>query len=305
MSLHISSYELLKDKKDEIIDLYLNQKISQRKLSEMYGVSKSSMGVLIKDIWKVEPPIKEGSAYQIFKQHKNEIIAAYIKEGSSRKVSKEFGISKPSLIKFLKQEDVKITEYEDLTGKIFGYLQVLHNVHKDNARKGEKYWRCKCLLCNKGYKDVITANLKNGKIIHCGCATCSKGVLKIKDILTQNNIEFNTEHTFQDCRYPLSNQLVKYDFFVDNKYIIEFDGQQHFYYTGTGWDTQEHFERTRNNDLIKNKYCFDNNIPIIRIPYDADYDDRDLRLETTRFLFTPENEKEYYESRGLDFGTIY
>ena len=92
MSVYISSYELLKDKKDEIIDLYLNQKISQRKLSEMYGVSKSSMGVLIKDIWKIEPPLKEGSAYKIFKQHKNEIISAYIKEGNRRKFTEEFGI---------------------------------------------------------------------------------------------------------------------------------------------------------------------------------------------------------------------
>ena len=275
MDTHISSYELLKDKKDEIIDLYLNQKISQRKLSEMYGISKSSMGVLIKDIWKVDPPIKEGSAYQIFKQHKNEIISAYKKEGSSRKVSKTFGISKPSLIKFLKQENVKITEYEDLTGKIFGYLQVLHTVYKDNARKGEKYWRCKCLLCNKGYKDVITANLKNGKIIHCGCATCSKGVLKIKDILIQNNIEFNTEHTFQDCRYPLSNQLVKYDFFVDNKYIIEFDGQQHFKQMG-GYYTKVSFEELQKRDEFRNKYCKNSKIPLIRIPY---YEEKNICLE--------------------------
>ena len=50
-------------------------------------------------------------------------------------------------------------------------------------------------------------------------------------------------------------------------------------------------------DLIKNKYCFDNKIPLIRIPYDVDYTLNDLKLETTRFLLTPENEKEYYERR--------
>jgi hypothetical protein len=90
---------------------------------------------------------------------------------------------------------------------------------------------------------------------------------------------------------------MEYDFYVDEMYIIEYDGSQHFYYKGTGWDTKEHLERVRKNDLLKNKYCFDNNIPIIRIPYDADYIINDLKLETTRFLLTPENEEEYYKSR--------
>ena len=42
---------------------------------------------------------------------------------------------------------------------------------------------------------------------------------------------------------------------------------------------------------------FCNPLIIIHIPYDADYIIDDLKLETTRFLLTPENEKEYYESR--------
>ena len=64
------------------------------------------------------------------------------------------------------------------------------------------------------------------------------------------------------------------------------------------WDTKDYYERTHENDLKKNLYCFRNNIPLIRIPYDANYTIDDLRLETTRFLLTPENEKEYYESRA-------
>ena len=41
-------------------------------------------------------------------------------------------------------------------------------------------------------------------------------------------------------------------------------------------------------------FCFEHNIPLIRIPYNAEYDLNDLKLETTRFLLTPENEQEYY-----------
>ena len=48
---------------------------------------------------------------------------------------------------------------------------------------------------------------------------------------------------------------------------------------------------------MKNKYCFEHNIPLIRIPYNAEYTFEDLKLETTRFLLTPENEQEYYNKR--------
>ena len=80
---------------------------------------------------------------------------------------------------------------------------------------------------------------------------------------------------------------------MNNKYIIEYDGEQHFKPIDV-WGGEEALSNTRERDLIKNKYCFDNNIPLIRIPYDAEYTIDDLKLETTKFLLTPENEQEYY-----------
>ena len=82
----------------------------------------------------------------------------------------------------------------------------------------------------------------------------------------------------------------------DYNLVIEFDGIQHFY-SFEHFGGKEKFILRHKHDLIKNKYCFENNIPLIRIPYDADYTIDDLKLETTRFLLTPENEKDYYESR--------
>ena len=131
-------------------------------------------------------------------------------------------------------------------------------------------------------------NLRSGKSQSCGCIQ-SKQEEKIIQLLTKNQILFNYQYQFDD----LLNK--KFDFYVNNSYIIEFDGSQHFKYTDSGWDTEEHFERTHKNDLIKNKYCFEHNIPLIRIPYNAEYTFEDLKLETTRFLLTPENEKEYYK----------
>ena len=63
-----------------------------------------------------------------------------------------------------------------------------------------------------------------------------------------------------------------YDFaiFKNNQLqcIIEYDGVLHFerddYH---GWNNIENWEKTKKNDIIKNNYCEQNNIKLIRIPY--------------------------------------
>ena len=90
----------------------------------------------------------------------------------------------------------------------------------------------------------------------------------------------------------MDKAYLPFDFYINDKYIVEYDGEQHFKNTKF-FD----FYKCKKHDLIKNKYCFDNNIPLIRIPYNAIYTLDDLKLKTTRFLLTPENEEEYYESR--------
>ena len=183
----------------------------------------------------------------------------------------------------------------DLTGQRFGKLVALFPIYSENG--GHTLWHCQCDCGNTC--DIDMGNLRSGKSQSCGC-TNSKNEEKIIKLLTKNNIPFEYQIDYLDLPGK------KFDFHIgtnlEKGYIIEYDGQQHFFYTRTGWDTQEHYERTHANDLRKNLYCFRNNIPIIRIPYDADYTIDDLKLETTRFLLTPENEKEYYESRELNYG---
>ena len=92
-----------------------------------------------------------------------------------------------------------------------------------------------------------------------------------------------------------------FDFAIFNNdqllYLIEYDGVQHFDETQQWKETG--FITTRKNDLLKNQYCFKNKIPLIRIPFDQQYSPNDLKLETTKFLLTPENEQKYYESRKV------
>lgn len=183
-------------------------------------------------------------------------------------------------------------------GDKFGKLTV---IKKSNnlSPTGGFLWECDCDCGTKNHI-VIGSRLIDGSIKSCGCGrNISYDEENINTLLNNNNLFFIRQYNIEELnkKYPTHGRPREFDFYINNQYIIEYDGSQHFKYTGSGWDTEEHFERTRKSDLIKNKYCFDNNIPIIRIPYDADYTIDDLKLETTRFLLTPENEKEYYESR--------
>lgn len=173
-------------------------------------------------------------------------------------------------------------------------------VRKEGTHRGV-YWNCQCPYCNNTFI-ARPCDLKEGQ--SCGCVGSSKNNKIIEQLLNINNIFFQKEFWFSNLRglknYPLRFDFVIYDNNNSLQYLIEYDGIQHFYYSNGQytWNNKENYKKQHQHDLIKNKYCFDNNIPLIRIPYDADYTIEDLKLETTRFLLTPENEEEYYNSRG-------
>lgn len=153
----------------------------------------------------------------------------------------------------------------DLTNKTFNFLTVI----KDSGKRGSNgciIWECKCICGNK--REVASKHLTSNEIISCGCKKRkSKGEEKIFQILQKENIPFETQKSFETCRFPDTNALAKFDFYVDNKYLIEYDGEQHYYYKNSGWLTEEHFQRTQERDKFKTKWCEENNIPLIRIPY--------------------------------------
>lgn len=95
----------------------------------------------------------------------------------------------------------------------------------------------------------------------CGCQN-SLGENIIKKYLTSKNIKYISQKTFPDCK---NRQKLRFDFYIDNKFLLEFDGEQHFkYYRAFGKD---HLERNKLHDKIKNEYCLKNNIKLIRISY--------------------------------------
>ena len=133
---------------------------------------------------------------------------------------------------------------------------------------------CKCKIHNyiwraSGYR------LLGGS----SCPKCiqSQGEKKIEDWLKSHNIDYRIEEKFPECK---DIKPLPFDFYLPTKNrCIEYDGIQHFepvnYFGG-----QKNFEYTQRHDRIKNEYCEKNNIPLLRIPYNAD-----VEKELEQFLF--------------------
>ena len=186
------------------------------------------------------------------------------------------------------------------TGKQYGFLKVIRKAEEEEKPRHDRYgayWVCFCKNCGRDNVIVFGDYLRKGDTISCGCIN-SKNESKIAKILDNAKIKYQQQYTFDDLTSTgRSCDKLMFDFavFNDNRllYLIEYDGAQHF--------LKEHefkkgqFETTRKNDLQKNQYCFRHNIPLIRIPYNKQYDLNDLKIETTKFLLTEENEEEYYK----------
>ena len=171
----------------------------------------------------------------------------------------------------------------NLIGQTIGNFTILESIM--GTKHGERHkWRCRCNLCGNENVYIQTSNLYQQE--SCGCLNESKGTRKIKALLEEYHIPFIQEKRFSNLRFDDTNCQARFDFYVNNQYIIEFDGRQHFIQGSGTYDNEEKFSKTQQHDRIKNQYCFDHHIPIIRIPYTIlDNLTIDmLKLETSIFL---------------------
>ena len=172
------------------------------------------------------------------------------------------------------------SQAKNLTGQKFGKLTALYPT---NERKHKcVVWHCKCDCGNEC--DVIGSLLVNHNTSSCGCLGKSKGEYLISQLLQQYNIKFEEQKSFSSCYFIDKNHLLKFDFWVNNSYLIEFDGEQHQKPT-SGWNNITNFQQGVLRDDAKNNWCKKNNIPLIRIPYSQlnSLTIEDLMLETTTF----------------------
>lgn len=167
----------------------------------------------------------------------------------------------------------------DLTGNVYGKLTVIghDDSYMSNKSNGWKHkWICSCECGNK--VSVFGTNLTRLHTTSCGCANRSIGEENIEKCLIENNIIYAKEWSFPDL---VSKKKLRFDFAIfnsDNQLIelIEFDGRQHSN-EYTPWNSLETLQERQQRDELKNQYCKDNGIKLLRINY-SDRDNITLKL---------------------------
>lgn len=99
-----------------------------------------------------------------------------------------------------------------------------------------------------------------------GCSKCleSKGEKKVSIILDKLDISYERQKKFPTCK---RKKCLPFDFYLPNYNLcIEFDGNQHFEVVDF-FGGEEGLKLTQESDAIKNKWCKDNNINLLRIHY--------------------------------------
>ena len=123
-------------------------------------------------------------------------------------------------------------------------------------------------VCNKEFDTISNKIINQGSVCpHCNISS-SKGEMEIEKTLKNNKMKYKKEWSFDDCRHK---GLLFFDFAVfdetdELKCLIEFDGKQHYepvnFFGGI-----EGFKTGQLRDEIKNDYCKEKGIKLLRIPY--------------------------------------
>ena len=102
------------------------------------------------------------------------------------------------------------------------------------------------------------------------CPYCNntRGERVIERILNKYNIKHEQQYRFSDCKFKYT---LPFDFYLpEHNCCIEFDGEGHYEPFRFSRDKNKNlnkFIETKERDTIKNEYCKNNNIKLIRIPY--------------------------------------
>jgi Zn finger protein HypA/HybF involved in hydrogenase expression len=161
------------------------------------------------------------------------------------------------------------------------FLLEINQVHDgciellENYTTGENRILVRCLQCEHQWTPVAA------RLRRRGCPKCisSKGEKKIERILLENNVVYRQQLGFDDFR-TIRGCKYKFDFgiFIQNNlsHLIEYDGQQHFKPVKI-WGGMPRYLRQVELDRMKNEYCENKNIRLIRIPY-TEFSKIDFRM---------------------------
>lgn len=131
--------------------------------------------------------------------------------------------------------------------------------------------KIKCNKCNKIFM-ISYVNLCKGK----GCKYCnsinkyeSKGTRLIEKYLNKYKLNYKREVCFNECKNirNLYFDFLIYDKNEEDYILLEFDGELHSRCYNSNKNYEDELLKQQKRDNIKNKFCKDYEIPLIRISY--------------------------------------
>jgi hypothetical protein len=286
----MSKINFTKEQLDDIKYLYTEKHLSLEKISNKYNCCRSTiknrlveMGISTKnERWKEylgkqigDWLILERDYNPTSKQHSTFFKCKCLKCGNIYSISLD---SLKRTVSFCCREcylkEVRTLNNKFFIGRRFGMLTVIGEPFRTKTSYNHPYVPCRC-DCGKQInvrEDHLLGRNKNGVKCYttsCGCKNRSNGEFSIEEILKFLNIEYKIEYTFDNCINPGTNAKLRFDFYLPKYNLcIEYDGQQHYkevsFFKYSLKDVQE-------RDKIKNEYCKNNNINLMRIPY-TDYE---------------------------------
>ena len=162
-----------------------------------------------------------------------------------------------------RKETLKQIFTKDITGQRFGKLVTMEMLEERN-KNGRISYKCKCDCGNEVI--VLGNSLTTYHTLSCGCLI-SYWNMYIQQFLEKQKIEYKPEYTVH-----IDGKYYRYDFYLPQyNLFIEYDGQQHYEIVRFNGDNVEQneldFKKTQEHDQIKTRYCEENHINLLRIPY--------------------------------------
>ena len=156
------------------------------------------------------------------------------------------------------------------------FFEEVRKVHGNEYDLSETYYKkrhnpviVKCNKCGRKFS-IYPDNLIDGK--GCPCKTKSSGELKLERWFELNNINYESQ-------VKISNNLITgrkdnwgvvVDFSISYNninYYIEFNGEQHYVFIKGIHKVKENFIQQIKRDNNLRKYCKENNIVLVEIPW--------------------------------------
>lgn len=155
------------------------------------------------------------------------------------------------------------------------YLNTKKFIEKANLIHNYKYDYSLVEYINAKTKIIIICE-KHGEFLQrtsdhlnsSGCPQCSssKGELFIEKFLNENNIMFERQKKFDECKGM--KRTLPFDFYLpQHNQLIEFDGEQHFKIINY-WGGIDKLKKQQKNDMIKNCFAKKMDIKLLRIKFD-------------------------------------